>query len=103
MKTTKAVTSITIAMMKIADRGPIAPVETNWNKTLTAAGSPATIPAKIMIEMPLPMPRSVICSPNHIRNIVPVTREITQTLRKKKPGSMTRPGCVSRATAIPRA
>ena len=41
MKTTKAVTSITIAMMKIADRGPIAPVETNWNKPLTGAASTA--------------------------------------------------------------
>ena len=32
------------------------------------------MPAKMMIEMPLPRPRSVICSPSHIRNIVPVTR-----------------------------
>jgi hypothetical protein len=27
----------------------------------------------MMIEIPLPKPRSVICSPSHIRNIVPVT------------------------------
>jgi hypothetical protein len=31
----------------------------------------ATIPANIIIEIPLPKPCSVICSPNHIKNIVP--------------------------------
>ena len=30
------------------------------------------MPARMIIEMPLPTPRSVICSPSHIRNIVPV-------------------------------
>ena len=29
------------------------------------------MPAKIISEIPLPTPRSVICSPSHIRNIVP--------------------------------
>lgn len=68
--------------MKIMDSGLIAPVETNWNKLLTAAGRPATIPAKMMMEIPFPIPLSVICSPSHIKNMVPVTREITQTQRK---------------------
>ena len=30
------------------------------------------MPAKMMSEMPLPMPRSVICSPSHMTNAVPV-------------------------------
>ena len=30
------------------------------------------MPAKMMSEMPLPMPRSVICSPTHIMKAVPV-------------------------------
>lgn len=30
------------------------------------------MPAKMMREMPLPMPRSVICSPIHMMKIVPV-------------------------------
>ena len=30
------------------------------------------IPAKIIIETPLPIPFSVICSPNQVTNIVPV-------------------------------
>ena len=29
------------------------------------------MPAKMMSEMPLPMPRAVICSPSHMRNMVP--------------------------------
>ena len=40
-----------------------------------AAGRPATMPAKMIREIPLPMPRSVICSPSHIRNMVPVTSD----------------------------
>jgi hypothetical protein len=33
--------------------------------------------AKMINETPLPMPRSVTCSPSHIRNIVPAVSEIT--------------------------
>ena len=49
----------------------IAPVRTSSNRPPIALGRPAAMPAKIRIEMPLPRPRSVICSPSHIRNIVP--------------------------------
>jgi hypothetical protein len=48
----------------------------------TADGKPATIPAKMMIDIPLPMPRSVICSPSHIKNIVPVTKVMTEVKTK---------------------
>ena len=34
-------------------------------------GRPAMMPAKIMTEMPLPMPFSLISSPIQTRNIVP--------------------------------
>ena len=43
--------------------------------------------AKMMIEMPLPMPRSVICSPSHIKKIVPATRPTTVVKRNSMPGS----------------
>ena len=43
-------------------------------------------------EMPLPMPRWVICSPSHIRNMVPPVSVITVEMRKKKPGSATTTG-----------
>ena len=34
------------------------------------------MPAKMMSEMPLPMPRSVICSPSHMMKAVPVVSVI---------------------------
>ena len=45
------------------------------------------MPAKISSDIPLPMPRSVICSPSHITNIVPVVRVSTHIRRKPQPGS----------------
>ena len=39
-----------------------------------ARGSPTTMPVKMISDMPLPMPRSVICSPSHMMNAVPVVR-----------------------------
>jgi hypothetical protein len=40
-------------------------------------------------EMPLPMPRAVICSPSHIRNMVPPVSVITVEMRKNQPPSAT--------------
>ena len=53
-----------------------------------ADGMLATMPAKMMSEMPLPMPREVICSPSHIRNIVPPVSVTTAVKRKNQPGSI---------------
>ena len=36
------------------------------------------MPAKMMSDMPLPMPRSVICSPSHMMNAVPVVSVSTR-------------------------
>src|SRR4029453_3033346 len=52
----------------------------------TAWGNCATMPAKMMSEMPLPTPRAVICSPSHIRNTVPPTRVMAGVVRKHPPG-----------------
>ena len=65
-----------------------------------AFGKPAAMPAKIRIEMPLPRPRSVICSPSHIRNIEPAVRLTMAVMRKPKPGAITRPADDSSATAM---
>ena len=54
-----------------------------------ADGKPATIPANIMIDIPFPTPLSVICSPNQIKNIVPVTRVTTPVMKNPTPGSRT--------------
>ena len=55
-----------------------------------ARGSPAMMPATMIMVMPLPMPRSVICSPSHITNSVPVVIEIVATNRNCGPGFGTR-------------
>ena len=80
-----------------------APVRVSSNVPPIALGKPAAIPAKIMIEMPLPKPRSVICSPSHIKNIVPEVKVVTEINRNCKPASSTRPDCDSSAMEIPNA
>ena len=54
-----------------------------------AAGILATIPAKMISEIPLPTPRSVICSPSHIIKAVPAVRVMTVINRKSHPPSNT--------------
>ena len=49
-------------------------------------GMSVTMPAKMMSEMPLPMPRSVICSPTHMMKAVPVVSVIIVMRRKPQPG-----------------
>jgi hypothetical protein len=44
-----------------------------------------TMPAKMISEMPLPMPRSVICSPSHMMKAVPVVSETIVSSRKAQP------------------
>ena len=48
------------------------------------SGNRATIPAKMIKEIPLPIPYAVICSPIHINKHVPAVRMMatTNTLRK---------------------
>ena len=49
-----------------------------------ACGRSATMPAKMISEMPLPMPRAVICSPSHIRNMVPPVSVITVVMPEEQ-------------------
>ena len=44
-----------------------------------ALGIPETIPAKMIKEIPFPIPLCVICSPSHIKSIVPASIEIAQS------------------------
>ena len=63
------------------------------------------MPDMMIRLVPLPMPRAVICSPSHIRNMVPPTRVTTQDRRKNAPGSITAgpklPRMPSSPTAMP--
>ena len=45
------------------------------------------MPAKMISDIPLPTPRSVICSPSHMMNPVPVVSVRTVMNRKPQPGS----------------
>ena len=49
------------------------------------------MPVKMISDMPLPMPRSLICSPSHMMNAVPVVSEMMVRNTKPKPGLITIP------------
>ena len=48
-------------------------------------GKPDTMPAKMMSEMPLPTPRSVMSSPIQTSSIVPPTKLMTMVSVSKEP------------------
>ena len=77
MYTIPNITAAAITRMNSIRKGLIRPSRTNCTVVLRALGSRATIPAMITSEMPLPMPRSVICSPIHMTNIEPTVTVIT--------------------------
>ena len=72
--------------IKIIINVDIAPVLPNSNVVTSALGISATIPEKIINDIPFPIPLWVICSPNHIKNIVPATIVLTVEILKNIPG-----------------
>ena len=101
MNTIKAITAAAITNRPTIRMADSAPVRPNSKVPAKALGNSATMPAKIINEIPLPTPRLVICSPSHIRNNVPPTRVATVVIRKKEPGSATTPEAASKPTAMP--
>ena len=87
-----------ISSMPTPDRAPVRVME---NICQMPRGRTATIPAKMISEMPLPTPRLVICSPSHIRNSVPPVRVTTVETMKKSPGFWTSPWLAERPMAMP--
>ena len=78
-----------------------APVRPSSKVVTRALGISATIPAKIIRDIPLPIPLWVICYPNHIKKIVPETIVVTVEILKKTPGLITNPAEDSSPTANP--
>ena len=100
MNTMKVITPTAMIITPMITAGLSTPDRPWLKNCASAAGTSATIPTKISRDTPLPMPRAVICSPSHSRNMVPPTRVITQEARKNQPGSSTSPW-PSRPTEIP--
>ena len=78
-----------------------APVLPNSIEPNNAPGIAATMPEKIINEIPFPTPLEVICSPSHIKNIVPPTSVVTVVISKNIPGLITILLEVSRPFATP--
>ena len=56
-----------------------------------APGIPVKMLVAIIIEIPFPMPLSVICSPSHIKKTVPATTLNTAEIKNDVPGSYANP------------
>ena len=80
------ITKIKIKIINVADNAPVLP---SSKVEARALGISATIPEKIIRDIPLPTPLKVICSPSHIKKVVPATNEIVVIILKDKPGSTT--------------
>ena len=98
MNRTVNITKINIPTIIKADNAPVRP---NSKVEANALGISATIPEKIISDIPLPTPLSVICSPSHIKKVVPATKEIVVIILKYKPGSITKLPAFSRPTETP--
>ena len=79
MNKTVKIIKINIPTIIRADKAPVLPSSKVEAKAL---GISATIPEKIISEIPFPTPLSVICSPSHIKKVVPATKEIVVIILK---------------------
>ena len=101
MNTMKAMTATAMTITARITPVDSAPCRPSSSVPAMAEGSCATMPDKMISEMPLPMPRDVICSPSHIRKMVPPVSVITVEMRKNQPGSATTLPAPSSPSAMP--
>ena len=66
-------------------RPPLFSVTRDTNSCTKDNGMVAMIPTVISKDIPFPIPLSVIFSPSHIKNMVPVTNMITEVIMKIGP------------------
>ena len=92
------ITNKNIIIISVADNAPVLPSSKVDAKAL---GISATIPEKIIKDIPLPTPLRVICSPNHIKKVVPATNAMVVVTLKAIPGSNTRDPAFSKPTETP--
>ena len=82
MNATTAIMNTTRPTISTGVIAPQVPFLALSKRSCTPRGRPTTMPAKISSDMPLPMPRSVICSPSHMMNALPVVR-VSMVIRMK--------------------
>ena len=92
------ITKTNIPTIITADKAPVLP---SSNVDAKALGISATIPEKMINEIPFPTPLNVICSPNHIKKVVPATSDIVVIILKDNPGSITKLPAFSKPTETP--
>ena len=56
---------------------------------------------KLLMKYHFQHPLNVICSPNHIKNVVPATKEIVVMILNDIPGSITKLPAFSKPTDTP--
>ena len=98
MNKTVRITRIKIPTIITADKAPVLP---SSNVDAKALGISATMPENIINEIPFPTPLKVICSPSHIKKVVPATKEIVVVTLKDMPGSITKFPAFSKPTETP--
>ena len=81
IKTTPAITMSPRAAKMAIPESPSAVVERKVRPK--EVGKFATIPAKMSIEIPFPMPFSVRSSPSHIKNSVPAESETIRVIKER--------------------
>ena len=91
INTTTAITAIDKSPIAINKRTLISPCLDCSRACPIAPGIPVKILVAMIIEIPLPIPLSDTCSPNHIRNIVPATTEKTAETKNDGPGVYAKP------------
>ncbi len=85
-------TSTRIPRKTTAPTAVTTPVRTNWSSWRLPGQSRSRIEKVMRRLIPLPIPRSVICSPSHITKIAPAVSVTTMMRREAKPGLGTAPG-----------
>ena len=98
MNKTVKITRTNIPTIIKAERAPVLP---SSKVDANALGISATIPENIIKDIPFPTPLNVICSPNHIKNVVPATKEIVVIILNDIPGSITKFPAFSKPTETP--
>ena len=87
---TVAATTSTIMKSTMSNTGKLKVPVFNASKVRSVSGRMRSMmEKKISRLMPLPMPRSVICSPSHMTNTPPVVRVSTVVIRNPHPGCAT--------------